>query len=170
LRRAVLHPSLIASKDESTSTLDRSGEVGVDELISRYLRGTGDVDVSNGTTEPSFAQLNLEALRSREEQECPLNQDSPLILDAETVSSVIFNDVWNERNKAIALFVNELIEVLRTKRKTKGSAVSDSSPEPEGLDSLPLDNKEEPLDLDGMVAAEDASRREAEEEGEASVK
>ncbi|PVG03217.1 hypothetical protein CPB86DRAFT_723782 [Serendipita vermifera] len=187
LRRAVLHPSLIASKDNSTSTVDRSGEVGVDELIARYLRGAGDGGVANNTIEPNFAQFNLDALRSREEQECPvcLEPMDPPMLAPKCMHSICRDCVFSHLQRCLErkeqgycpvcragpLHANELIEVLRTKRKTKGSAVSDSSPEPEELDNSPTDTKKEivDVDVDGFAAAEDPSQTEAKEEREVSV-
>jgi hypothetical protein len=45
----------------------------VRDLISRYLHGMEDGgEIVDGTTEPNFAQLNLDTLRSKEEQECPI--------------------------------------------------------------------------------------------------
>jgi DNA repair protein RAD5 len=69
LRRAVLHPSLIASHD-SKEKLDRDGEVNVDDLIARYMKeGAATNDSDNSV--PTFAQLNVVALKNAE-QECPI--------------------------------------------------------------------------------------------------
>jgi DNA repair protein RAD5 len=67
LRRAVLHPSLIASKDSEVNKIDRNGEIDVDDLIARYMNEGGDLTVA-----PSFAQHNIAALKGSAEQECSI--------------------------------------------------------------------------------------------------
>ena len=70
LRRAVLHPSLIASRD-SKEKLDRDGEVNVDDLIARYMNEGATTNGSDNSV-PTFAQLNVAVLKNSAEQECPI--------------------------------------------------------------------------------------------------
>lgn len=91
LRRAVLHPSLIAAKDEEVKKVDRSGEIDVDELIKRYMNDGGE---SNDTGAPSFAHSNVEALKGNSEQECSIclePMDPPVLIPLCMHSTLVYS-------------------------------------------------------------------------------
>ncbi|CAG7847334.1 DNA repair protein RAD5 [Serendipita indica DSM 11827] len=143
LRRAVLHPSLIAAGNSGIDLdADRDGEVDVNDLIAEYMNGSR-ANGSDGTT--SYAQLSV-ALQKETEQECPICMEicDPPVLSPLCMHSMCMGCITDHLSKCLAkkeegscpicrkgpLHVQDLVEVLRTK-KAKGSAASDSSPEPE---------------------------------------
>lgn len=171
LRRAVLHPSLVVSKNDEGNA-DRSGEVDVDDLISRYMSG-GNNEASNEAG-PTFAQLNIAALQENNEQECPicLEPMDPPVLAPKCMHSTCKDCMVDHLHQCIEkgedgncpicrtgpLLEHELIEVLKTRRRTRGSVVSDSSPEPE--ERKPTSNEvidvdastdEEPMEIDDAI-------------------
>ncbi|KAG8759177.1 DNA helicase rad5 [Serendipita sp. 396] len=158
LRRAVLHPSLIsAGRRNLSNAADRDGEVDVEDLVTLYMNQGG----SSGTGESSFARSNLAALQDKT-QECPicLEPMEPPVLIPKCMHTTC-KDCMNDHLQRCAtkketghcpicrqgpVHIQDLVEVLRTKRQNKSSMVYDSSPEPEATDVIDVDEapKEEP--------------------------
>jgi DNA repair protein RAD5 len=84
LRRAVLHPSLVLSReedDEGASTSSPGSNINVNEMIKQFADREGNGDGSNET----YAQNVLANLKATGAEECPICMDvmeEPVLLPA----------------------------------------------------------------------------------------
>ncbi|KAG8832472.1 DNA helicase rad5 [Serendipita sp. 399] len=149
LRRAVLHPALIsAARRDISDSADRDGEVNVEDLVTLYMNQGGSS--SGATNDNNFARSNLAALRDKT-QECPICLES---MDPPILIPTCMHTTLYERPPTQ---MQDLVEVLRTKRTNKSAMVYDSSPEPEG----PVDAESDEEPSKAMEVSEPEDEREA---------